>query len=377
MELLSHLKISFYNPVSLSYQGGGERWIIEVAKRLSARGHHVTVLTTLWSPSGQNNVNTVFEDIDILETRYVRFFRGFAVPSALDLSLLIRTFNESDVVYFYVYPPNELLAWTLKHKIRTPLVGGFHTFLAPDRFFLHHIYKPFFKKALRAFDGLHVLNRHIASLMKDWGYTNIYFVPNGVDTYLFQLGKGNSSFFNVLYAGRLTEDKGADVLLDIIHYVNEKLRIRNIKFTICGFGPFQRLAEDIAGEYENVEYLGFVPREDLPNIYGNANLFLIPSKTEGMPLRLLEAQSCGLPVVGSRIHGIIDVVADGNNGALVDIGDVKGFAEAIKRYYEFWLSSSDEYYKLRRKIRGSTVKNYDWEVILGKLEQMFKTCTFK
>ncbi|MEM2130746.1 MAG: glycosyltransferase family 4 protein, partial [Candidatus Bathyarchaeia archaeon] len=176
--------------------------------------------------------------------------------------------------------------------------------------------------------------------------------------------------FNVLYAGRLTEDKGADVLLDIIHYVNEKLRIRNIKFTICGFGPFQRLAEDIAGEYENVEYLGFVPREDLPNIYGNANLFLIPSKTEGMPLRLLEAQSCGLPAVGSNIPGISDVVINGKTGLLVDAGNVCAFAEAIKRYYLLWCDSPGHYFELNKAIRKHIVNNYDWNSVIDKIEKM-------
>ena len=371
-----HLSISLYNPTSLSYQGGGERWILEVAKRLSARGHRVNVLTTCWNPSARNNVNTIFEDINVVEARYVRFFRGFAVPSMLDLGLFVKAFNESDVVYFYVYPPNELMVWALRYKIRSPLIGGFHTFLAPNRFFLHHIYQPFFKKALCTFDGLHVLNRYIANKLMDWGYTNIYFIPNGVDTKIFKLREpSNTGFFNVLYAGRLTEDKGADALLGIIRYINEELRIRNIKFTICGFGPFKKFVEEVARKYANVEYLGFVPSEMLPKIYGEADLFLIPSKSEGMPLRLLEAQSCGLPAVGSRIPGISDVIVGGRTGQLVSVGDVEGFANAVKAYYELWLNSQDKYYELNEAIRAYIVGNYDWNIIMDKIEEMFRKCT--
>jgi glycosyltransferase involved in cell wall biosynthesis len=360
----------------LSYQGGGERWILEVAKRLSERGHRVNVLTTCWNPSGQNNVSTIFEDINVVETRYVCFFRGFAVPSPLDLRLFVKAFNESDVVYFYVYPPNELLAWALRHKIRSPLIGGFHTFLAPNRFFLHHIYQPFFKKALCTFDGLHVLNSYIANKLKDWGYTNICFIPNGVDTKIFKLREpSNTGFFKVLYAGRLTEDKGADILLGIIRCVNEELRILNIKFTICGFGPFKKFVEEATRKYANVEYLGFVSSEMLPKIYGEADLFLIPSKSEGMPLRLLEAQSCGLPAVGSRIPGISDVIVGGRTGQLVSIGDVEGFANAIKAYYELWLNSPDKYYELNKAIRAYIVGNYDWNIIMDKIEEMFRKCT--
>lgn len=373
----SNLTLAFYNPVSLSYGGGGERWVLEVAERLLARGHEVNVFTTGWNPSGARSDPASFENVNLIEMRYIKFLRGFALPSALDLHLLIREFNNSDVVYFYVYSPNELMAWALRHVLRTPLIGGFHTFLAPGRFLLHELYSPLFKKALSAFKGLHVLNRSTNNLMNDWGYMNTYFIPNGVDTDVFKLGNliGDKSF-NVLFTGRLTEDKGVDILLEIIRYVNEKLDIRDITFTICGSGPMKNHVEKVAKKYVNVDYLGFVPLENFPQIYANADLFLIPSKSEGMPLRLLEAQSCGLPVVGSRIPGILDVITAGDNGALINVGDVKGFAKAMKRYWEFWSFSSEEYYQLKREIREKIVKNYEWDMIISKLEQMFRISTF-
>jgi len=372
----SNLKIGLYNPVSLTYQGGGERWILEVAGRLLARGHDVTVFTTLWNPSFSKGAKLFHSGVArVVELRYLRFFRGFAFPSPLDLNVLIKKFNDLDMVYFYVYPPNELMAWTLKHQIRSPLIGGFHTFLAPTRFLLHSVYKPIFRRALRVFRGLHVLNSSTAYLMKEWGYRNVYFIPNGVDTNVFRLGDFSCrDKFNVLYTGRLTEDKGADVLLGIVRYVNEELGLRNIRFTICGFGPFRRFVEEVARKYENVDYLGFVPSETFPQIYANADLFLIPSKSEGMPLRLLEAQSCGLPAVGSKIPGISDVVINGKTGCLVNVGDIKSFAETIKKYYELWRGSPKEYYKINKAIREHIVKNYDWNIIINELEEMIREC---
>jgi glycosyltransferase involved in cell wall biosynthesis len=207
----------------------------------------------------------------------------------------------------------------------------------------------------------------------DWGYTNIYFIPNGVDTKIFKLREpSNTGFFNVLYAGRLTEDKGADALLGIIRYVNEELRIRNIKFTICGFGPFKKFVEEVARKYANVEYLGFVSHKMLPKIYGEADLFLIPSKSEEMPLGLLEAQSCGLPAVGSNIPGISDVIVNGKTGRLVHSGNIASLAEAIKEYYLLWRHSPEQYYEMSRTIREHIVNNYDWNSIIGKIENMFK-----
>jgi glycosyltransferase involved in cell wall biosynthesis len=374
----SSLNVSFYDPVSLSYQGGGERWILEVANRLLARGHEVNVFTTGWIPSGSSGKKVVSKGIvDVVEMKYVRFFKGFAVPSALDLSMLARAFDDSDVVYFYVCPPNELMAWALRHKIHRPLVGGFHAFLQPDRYLLHQVYLPLFKKALSTFDCLHVLNRSTAQLMDRWGYTNTYFIPNGVDTNVFRLGDSSmkDGVFNVLYTGRLTKDKGADVLSEIIRYVNEELRIRNIKFTICGFGPLKNLIIKTTHKYENVKYLGFVPPEIIASIYREAQLFLSPSRTESMPLSLLEAQSCGLPVVGSKIPGILEIIRNNTNGVLVDVDDIKGFSNALKRYYELWCASKEEYHALDKAIRENMVKHYDWNVIICKIEEMLRKCT--
>ena len=92
-----------------------------------------------------------------------------------------------------------------------------------------------------------------------------------------------------------------------------------------------------------------------------------------MPLRLLEAQSCGLPIVGSRIPGISDVVIEGVTGYLVRMRDVNEFVTSIIKYYELWRDSPKEYYELNKKIREYIRRNYDWSIIIPKLEKMFET----
>ena len=211
--------------------------------------------------------------------------------------------------------------------------------------------------------------------MTNWGYENTYFIPNGVETNNFSINNSLNDEFSVLYTGRLTKGKGADNLLEIIQYINENLDIKNIKFIICGSGPLKNLVEKTAKKYDNVQYLGFVPPKNFPSVYANSDLFLIPSKSEGMPLRLLEAQSSGLPVVGSNIPGITDVITDSNQGTLVDIGDIKGFATVIKNYQNLWTSSPKKYQHLKSSIREKTTKKYDWTITINKLEQMFiETC---
>ena len=125
--------------------------------------------------------------------------------------------------------------------------------------------------------------------------------------------------------------------------------------------------------HNNVIYLGFLPEQDLPEIYRKAHLFLIPSRSEGLPLRLLEAQACGLPVIGSRIPGISDVVINLKTGRLVEPGDVKSFAEAIKDYYLLWSQDPAQYYEMNKAIRNYIVKHYDWSIIIRQLELMFES----
>ncbi|MHA1583361.1 MAG: glycosyltransferase [Candidatus Baldrarchaeia archaeon] len=87
--------------------------------------------------------------------------------------------------------------------------------------------------------------------------------------------------------------------------------------------------------------------------------------------KVLEAQACSLPVVGSRIPEIIDIIKDGENGKLVNVGDLKGFITAIKQYYLLWKESTERYYEMNRRIREQTIQQYDWDEIISDLEKLF------
>jgi len=99
----------------------------------------------------------------------------------------------------------------------------------------------------------------------------------------------------------------------------------------------------------------------LKQVYRRAHLFLAPSRSEGMPLRVLEAQSCGLLVVGPRITGIMDVVEDGENGRLIVVNNIEGFVMAIKEYYLLWKESPEEYYEMSKDIRRRIIQQCNWD----------------
>ncbi len=132
----------------------------------------------------------------------------------------------------------------------------------------------------------------------------------------------------VLAAGRMTEQKNHALLLEAI------LRLRRTgvrcRAMIVGDGPLRAFLErriDELGLADQVVLPGNV--RDLTELMQGADLFVLPSLWEGLPLVLLEAMACGLPVVGTRIRGHCRGVEDGVSGLLVEPGDAGALAQAI------------------------------------------------
>jgi glycosyltransferase involved in cell wall biosynthesis len=368
------LKVTFVDPVDIRYMGGGEIWLLKITNLLYQKGYNVRIISFKSNCDVRQKVMEMPEAVDYIHYDGVRFPRGNPLPSIHSMPKFLSELMDTDLIYFYEYPPNEFILYLFKHKIIKPIIAGFHTSLDPNHNLLHAIYYPIFIKALKLFSAYHVMNSYLKKILHYWGFKTVYFIPNGVDTKEFTLyySSRNSETFNVLFAGRLTLEKGPDILIKIIRYVNEELKIQNIKFIVAGSGPFRSTLKEIMPKYKNVNYLGFVHPKLLPNVYKNAHIFLIPSKTEGMPLSLLEAQSCGLPAIGSNIPGISDVIVNRKTGRLIHPGNIASFAEAIKEYYLLWRHSPEQYYEMSRTIREHIVNNYDWNSIIGKIENMFK-----
>jgi glycosyltransferase involved in cell wall biosynthesis len=153
-------------------------------------------------------------------------------------------------------------------------------------------------------------------------------IPNGVDTDFFKpriagseavLRRYNLPKEYALFVGRLVEQK-------CVHYMLEATKGTRIHFVIVGEGPLLSHLKKTCEQLEiteQVHFIGAVPMDDLRRIYCQAKLFVLPSVAEGLPLVALEAMACGLPIIASRIPGITNVVSDGHNGFLFDVGDVE------------------------------------------------------
>lgn len=156
-------------------------------------------------------------------------------------------------------------------------------------------------------------------------------VVNGgvyVDTEIFKNSKNiENRDCLVAYIGLFDDRKGIRQLIDAIK-LNQR---KEIKFVFAGMGKLEYIVKDIYKKNENVEYLGIVDNKDLPQVFNEAKLLVLPSKSEGLPNIILEAMACGTVVLSTKVGGIPDIVKDGVTGFLMEDISANTILENINR----------------------------------------------
>lgn len=201
-------------------------------------------------------------------------------------------------------------------------------------------------------------------------------IPFGVDTDFFRpldVYK-DENIFQILSVGYLIERKGFEYLIRAMPLVLEKHKQARLK--IVGSGPLESKLKELIYELDlgdEVEIVNNVSDEELLMIYNSSDLFVLPSivdsqgNTEGLGVVLLEAMACGLPVIGSDVGGIPDIIVDNELGILVNEKDLNGISLAITRFIE------DD--KLRELIvlRGNVIINskFSWDKISESYVEIF------
>lgn len=140
-----------------------------------------------------------------------------------------------------------------------------------------------------------------------------------------ELGIGEKGLL-VLTVARFKLQKGYTYLLDAIRLAGCPEAV----FAFAGDGPLRPEMEAKAidlGVEKRVRFLGV--REDVPALLGAADVYVMPSLWEGLPIALLEAMSAGLPCVVTAVEGVRDILRDGENGRLVPLGDAAALAAAL------------------------------------------------
>jgi glycosyltransferase involved in cell wall biosynthesis len=193
-------------------------------------------------------------------------------------------------------------------------------------------------------------------------------IPFGVDTTFFKTinVKKNKDIFHILSIGYLIERKGFEYLIKAVKEVLTKHN--NVKLTIVGSGPLEKQLKKQITDFKldkNIQIMGNVSDEKLLEIYNSSDLFVLPSivdsdgNTEGLGVVLLEAMACKLPVIGSNIGGITDIIQDKETGLLVPPKDILKLSLAINIIIENRSLSK----KIAIQGYNNVKNNFTWERI--------------
>jgi glycosyltransferase involved in cell wall biosynthesis len=141
----------------------------------------------------------------------------------------------------------------------------------------------------------------------------VHVIPNYVDTTLFApINHGDPYPARLCYIGRLEPEKNPEALI-------EAIRGLDVELLVIGNGSLgTSLREQVTKHQLSVKFLGNVPNRQLPNILNSVSIFVMPSLLEGHPKALLEAMACGLPVIGTDVPGIRELIRHRETGYLCD-----------------------------------------------------------
>jgi glycosyltransferase involved in cell wall biosynthesis len=196
-------------------------------------------------------------------------------------------------------------------------------------------------------------------------------VPYGVDLEVFKPRPRLPGEEGVVIGAvaRLSPEKGLRYLVDAFARIARN--DQRVRLVLAGDGPDRRRLERMVERErldERVRFLGEVPHERVPEVLAGIDVFAMPSTAEGFGVAALEAAAMEVPVVATNVHGIPDVVADGETGLLVRPRDAGALAGALGRLVE------DE--ALRRRLgqagRAFVQAHYSWAENAAQMEELYR-----
>lgn len=221
------------------------------------------------------------------------------------------------------------------------MVHGFHFYKgAPLVNWM--VYYPVEKLMASKADVITTVNREDYQMAKNLHTGRVEYIHGiGIDTGRLAPGGSRNDIrkelglkktdFIVLSVGELNENKNQHVIIKALSLLQDE----QIHYLLCGKGDqsdnLKMLAQKLNLQ-SNIHFLGY--RKDVVDICSQADVFVMPSHREGLPVASLEAMYCGLPLITSNIRGLVDVMEEGVSGYLCDSDDIEAFAREIRKLKE-------------------------------------------
>jgi len=338
--ILDPMKILLINSEYPPIGGGAGNASSNIARVLEQRGQEVLVLTSHWGDLPFEETRDAVKVIR-LSTLRRKMDRSNALEQiSFIFSASFRTFGlirqfKPDITLAFFGLPSGAVALLLKWFYRIPYVvslrGGDVPGFRPYDFRMYHkLAAPFLRLIWKNAFSIIANSNGLRDLALAFNSRyEIPVIPNGVDTSQFTASNRDWSSPHILSVGRVVYQKGFDLGMRAL----SQLKDFKWTWTIAGDGPQMATLKTMAEEYsinDRIHFAGWLSSEKLKEQYAAANVFLFPSRHEGMPNAVLEAMASGLPVVATKIAGNEELVVDGETGRLVPTEDVESLQESLK-----------------------------------------------
>lgn len=307
---------------------GVTRTLVRLLEHLQTRGHQVLLL-------GPESGMDYYAGAEVIGTAGLPFPFYPELKFNFFRPLFIRRLNEFDPDIIHLVDPvilgaTGLAAGQFLHK---PLISSYHTNLAAycEHFGFSLLTRPMwsYNRFIHNQCALTFCpSPSTAAMLRLQGFEHLRIWPRGVDTTLFHPERRNLGVRNawlqarnqpenktvILYVGRVSWEKNLNLLVQAYQTMNHE----QCHLVIVGDGPaYTELQQKLAGL--PVTFTGYLTGEALATAYASADVFAFPSYTETFGQAVLEAMSCGLPVVGLLSEGVCDLVDHEKTGLLLNI----------------------------------------------------------
>jgi glycosyltransferase involved in cell wall biosynthesis len=265
----------------------------------------------------------------------------------------------------------KLIGVAEEHKL--PLIGYFHGDFGWLR---NRWYRWSLEKKVRRFTAVVVVSQQEREWMVTHGVpaNRLHVIPCGAPTTLFVPSRQRrTSEVRFVMASRLADEKGCKE--SVVAFADVASRHENVSLHIYGDGPERKGLEEIVatrGLNARVQFHGYVSEATLVTAFPECDVLIQHSiRREGSPVSIIEAMSCGLPVVATAIGGIVDQVVDGETGFLVAQGDTVAMSRAMLRLAQDPALRA----RLGANARTRAVESFDSALMTKRLQELLVDCS--
>ena len=174
------------------------------------------------------------------------------------------------------------------------------------------ISKNYENAALKWADAITTISREVYNHYSKMGF-NVVQIPHAIDLTIFPKNTIKKFENQIIYAGRLSKEKGIDILLQTAKNLPSKYNL-----LILGSGPEENKVRDVANSKTNVHYLGYQSKQNTISLIRGSDLLVQPSLLEGISSTILEAMGCGTCVVASNVGGNREIIESDKTGVLIN-----------------------------------------------------------